>query len=238
MKNFVLFMAMMVAFPLALADDSDTAKANVSRGESAFQDDVYFSDEIYTGKNNVLRTKVPQSTSWFGVPYKTKRLDSRGDDNYDKVMFFIEDFGKYLVAGARHLQDEAVGMMDTDGKENSLRKVSEASLWGWRTDLKADPKVVEEAFFESHHGFAIKRVYFLENGSLLSSVQLTPENIEKLKKGVIEGSDTTVTSIVARKGSILVYVLAEDDSAPDDPVQATNKALALFEEITVLPLND
>lgn len=238
MKGFVLSLAMMLIFPQAVADNSDTANPNVSGGENAFQDDVFFSDEIYTGKNAVLRTRVPQSTSWFAVPYKTKRLDSRGDDNYDKVMFFIEDFGKYLVAGARYLKDDVVKMMETDGTETSLRQVSEASLWGWRTDLKTDPEVIEEEFFESQHGFAIKRIYLLKSGSLLRSVQLTPENIEKLKKGVIEANNTTVTSIVARNESILVYVLAEDDSALNDPVQATKKAMALFEEITVLPLKD
>jgi hypothetical protein len=188
--------------------------------------------KVYTGRNKVLRMPFPEPRNFAGVRYKAKRMDNRGDDHYDKVMFYVDDFGQYLVCGARYLPDKALIQMDRDDPQTQLRKISEASLFSWRGDLTETPEVVEETFFNSTHGPAMRRVYLVKNGSLLLRWQLGKDS-----KGPLQ-FDTHIVSLVARQGNVLVYALAEDDESPDDPDSLATDATRSFNAITVLPLDD
>ena len=188
--------------------------------------------KIYTGRNKVLRMPYPEPRNFAGVRYKAKRMDNRGDDNYDKVLFYVDDFGQYLVCGARYLPDEALVAMDRDDPQTQLRKISETSLFGWRDDLAETPEVIEETFFDSAHGHAMKRVYFVKDGSLLLRWQFGKDSQGPVRY------DTHIVSLVARQGNVLVYALAEDDASPNDMDSLVADAIKSFNSITILPLNN
>jgi antitoxin component YwqK of YwqJK toxin-antitoxin module len=189
-------------------------------------------DSVYTGANGVLRVSIPQSSNWAGVPYIPNALDDKGDRNYDKVMFSVDDFGEYLVAGARYLPDEAIERMDQDETEVQLRAISEAALFGWRADLKELPSVVEESFFDSKHGYTLRRLYLAKTGSLIVNV--------RFDKGTAraEAFDTHIASLVSRKGNVLVYAFAQNDQSPDNAEQLMANASTFFDGIVVLPRSE
>ena len=192
----------------------------------AFAQDAARAGE-YTGPNRMLATTVPRAPNFAGVPYRTTALDTRGDRRYDKVIFHADDFGQFLVAGVRQMPEELVAQMARDEPRRVLGVLSEATLLGWRTEFDAPPEVIRESFLETKHGEAIVRVYRARKGSILLRAQgrrPTPE----------DAFDTSIASLVARRGGLVVFVLAQNDTSPDDANGVVRMATELFERIRVL----
>lgn len=184
--------------------------------------------DVYTSPKHIFSVPMPKPTNWAGIPYEVKVLDSGGDPKYEKVMFFVSDFGDFLVAGVRHVSANVIAAMDKDTHHTVLSNISGASLMGWRGDLAELPKVTEESFFDSKYGEAIERVYRVEKGSLLARWQGGQGQEEP------ESYDTNIVSIVAKQGGLIVFVLAQDDRTPDDFAPVSKKAMSLFNDIKVL----
>ena len=180
----------------------------------------------YTGPNRIVSLKVPSAPNWAGVPYKVTPLDTKGDRRYDKVMLHADDFGQYLVVGVRIMPSPAVVEMDKDEPKLVLKNLSEAMLMGWRTDLGALPDVLEESFRGSKHGDAIVRVYRVKKGSILVKA-------EGRRPTRDDAFDTNIASVVARRGSVIVFVLAQNDASPDDPKNVVRMAAELFDDLSV-----
>ncbi len=180
----------------------------------------------YTGPNRMVTLRVPRAPNWAGVPYTVTPLDTKGDLRYDKVLLHADDFGQYLVVGVRVMPTPAIAEMDRDEPRLVLKKLSEATLMGWRTDLEALPGVLDESFRDSRHGDAITRVYRAKKGSIL--VRATGR-----QPALDDAFDTNIVSIVARRGPVVVFVLAQNDTSPDDPEHAVKMAAALFDDLTV-----
>lgn len=170
---------------------------------------------------------IPKPSNWASVPYVITPLDNRGDTQYDRVMFPVADFGQYLVIGARTVSGESVSAMDKDDHRTVLRNLSQASLMGWRRDLPALPGIAEEAFFESTYGEAIVRVYRATRGSFLAKAQgRKPTRDDRF--------DTNIASIVARRGALVVFVLSQNDSSPDNAQVVKGTAEEVFQSIKIL----
>jgi hypothetical protein len=161
----------------------------------------------YKSPNQKFSVAIPKPSNWAGVPWIVTPLDNRGDAQYERVMFHVADFGEYLVVCARTMSAESVSAMDKDDHRTVLRNISEASLMGWRRDLAAPPKVVEESFTNSLYGEAIVRVYSVPKGSFLVSAQGRSPTAD-------DRFDTSIASIVVRRGALVVFVLAQNDSSP------------------------
>lgn len=180
----------------------------------------------YTGPNGMVSLNVPRAPNWAGVPYMVTPLDTKGDRRYDKVMLHADDFGQYLVVGARMMPPPAVAEMDKDEPKVVLRNLSEATLMGWRTDLSALPDVVAESYRDSRHGDAIIRIYRAKKGSILVRVQGRRPTRD-------DAFDTRIASVVARRGTIVVFVIAQNDANPDDPKDVVKMATDLFDDLRV-----
>ena len=186
----------------------------------------------YKSPGRIFTLKYPDSLNWAGVRYKVNNLNKRGDKNYDKIMFHVEDFGEYLVIGARYLPSESLVEMDKDNHRDVLRNISEGSLFGWRKDLNGLPELIEESFFESNYGEAMKRVYRAKNGSLLAQMRFTEDG------PVMNRFDTYIVSLIARQDALVVYVFAQDDSNPDDANSTSEQALVTFNALKIRPKRD
>lgn len=182
----------------------------------------------YTGPNRIVLFNVPRAPNYANVPYDVTPLDNHGDPQYDKVMLHADDFGQYLVVGARVMSAEFVAQMDQDGPELVLRNLSEATLMGWRTDFSELPEVTEEAFRDSKHGNAIVRVYRARKGSILVSAQGRRPTRD-------DTFDTSIASVVARRGPVVLSVLAENDMSPDDAESLVKMATELFDDLRLAP---
>jgi hypothetical protein len=187
------------------------------------------SEDIYTSPNRLFSVKIPKPSNWAGVPFSITSLDTKGDSGYDKVMFHVGDFGAYLVASVRLMPANSVDLMDKDDPQTVLRNLSQVTLMGWRVDLGALPSVAQESFSESPHGQAIVRVYRAKKGSFLASAQGRRPTRE-------DAFDTNIASMVARKGAVIVYVLAQNDSSPNDAGAVAKMATNLFRDMTVMPV--
>ncbi len=181
----------------------------------------------YTGPNRMVSLNVPKAPNWAGVPYKVTPLDTKGDRRYDKVMLHVDDFGQYLVVGVRMLPPPAVAEMDKDEPKLVLKNLSQATLLGWRTDLSALPEVLEESFRDSNHGDAIVRVYRAKKGSFLVMAEGRRPTRE-------DAFDTNIASVVARRGAVVVFVLAQNDASPDDAKNVVKMAADLFDNLRVV----
>ncbi len=181
---------------------------------------------MYTGPHRILSTPVPTAPNWAGVPYRITALDTKGDTRYDKVLFHADDFGQYLVAGARVLPGPAVAGMEAEQPLTVLRNLSQATLMGWRDDLSALPEVARESTLGTKHGEALVRVYRVAKGSILVKAQgrqPTPD----------DAYATNIASVVARRGAVVVFVLAQNDTSPDDEDAVRRMATELFDALTV-----
>lgn len=170
--------------------------------------------------------EIPKPSNWAGVPYVITPLDNQGDPNYERVMFHVGDFGEYLVVGVRTLPAESVSAMDEDDHRLVLQNISLATLRGWRRDLPALPDIAEEAFLDSTYGEAIVRVYRARKGSFLTVAQgrqPTPD----------DRFDTSIASIVARRGELVIFVLSQDDLSPDDAQVVRGRAESVFRSIKI-----
>jgi hypothetical protein len=116
--------------------------------------------------------------------------------------------------------------MDKDEPKVVLKNLSEATLMGWRTDFSALPEVSEESFRDSKHGDAIVRVYRARKGSILVRAQGRRPTRD-------DAFDTNIASVVARRGAIVVFVLAQNDSSPNDPKNLVKMATELFDDLMV-----
>ncbi len=180
----------------------------------------------YTGPNGVLSMTVPRAPNLAGLPYEVTALDTKGDMQYDKVMFHVDDFGEYLVVGARVMPPAGVSDMDRDDPQTVLRNISEAALMGWRTDLGGLPEIARESSLDTKYGNALMRVYRVKKGSLLVKA-------EGRRPTRDDAFDTNIASIVARQGSLVVFVLAENDASADDGKLVESMATQLFQDIRV-----
>jgi len=180
----------------------------------------------YTGPNRIVSLSVPKAPNWAGVPYKVTPLDTNGDQRYDKVMLHADDFGQYLVVGVRMMPPPAVAKMDKDDPKLVLKNLSQATLMGWRTDLGAPPEVIEESFRDSKHGEAIVRVYRAKKGSILVKAKGRRPTRD-------DAFDTNIASALARRGAVVVFVLAQNDESPDDPKSVAKMATELFDDLRV-----
>jgi hypothetical protein len=180
----------------------------------------------YIGPNRLVSLNVPKAPNWAGAPYQVTPLDTQGDHRYDKVMLHADDFGQYLLVGVRILPSPSVAEMDKDEPRQVLKNLSEATLMGWRTDLASRPDIGQESFRDSKHGEAIIRVYRAKKGSILFKAQGRQPTRD-------DAFDTNIASVVARRGAIVVFVLAQNDSSPDDPQNVVKMATALFDELRV-----
>src|SRR5262249_16917952 len=168
----------------------------------------------------------PKPSNWAGLPWVVTPLDNLGDAQYERVMFHVGDFGEYLMVGARTLLAVTVSAMDKDDHRIVLRNISQASLMGWRRDFSALPGIRDEGFFTSSYGEAMVRVYRATRGSLLTRAQgrrPTPD----------DRFDTNIASVVARQGALVVIVLYQNDSAPDDAQVVKATAEQVFRSIKV-----
>jgi hypothetical protein len=197
---------------------------------SALAQDTTRSRE-YTGPNGVLSVTVPRAPNWAGVPYKTTALDTKGDKRYDKVMLHSDDFGQYLVAGARVVPTHSISEMNKDEPRTVLRNISQAALFGWRTDLPALPEIAQESWIDTKYGEAIVRVYRAKKGSFLIKDQ-GPRR-EGRPPTHDDAFDTNIASIVARQGAIVVFVFAQNDWSPDDADLVVRMAAELFQVLRV-----
>lgn len=182
----------------------------------------------YTSPNRMFSVSIPKSSNWAGVQYIITALDNRGDNQYDKVMFHVGDFGEYLVVSARVAPASSVSAMDRDDRRTVLRNISQASLMAWRSDFSALPAISEESFFDSRYGEAIVRVYRAKKGSFVAKAQgrkPTPDDV----------FDTNIASIVARQGPLVIFVLAQDDSSPDSAHVVKGKADQIFRNMKISP---
>lgn len=180
----------------------------------------------YTGPHRILSLNIRKAPNWAGVPYKVTAVDTRGDRRYDKVMLHSDDFGQYLVVGACILPAAAVGEMDKDEPRQVLRNLSQVTLMGWRTDFGAPPEVLQESFRDSPHGGAMVRVYRAKKGSFL----VKAEGRQPTRDGAF---DTKIASLAARRGTVVVFVLAQNDASPDDPKSVVNMAAEVFDGLQV-----
>jgi hypothetical protein len=185
----------------------------------------------YAGPNGVLSVSVPRAPNWAGVPYKITALDPKGDSRYDKVMFHADDFGQYLVAGARVVPTRSISEMDKDEPRTVLRNISQAALFGWRTDLPTVPEIARESWIDTKYGEAIIRVYRAKKGSFLIKDQAPRREGRPPTRD--DAFDTNIASIVARQGPIVVFVLAQNDWSPDDPDVVVRMATELFQDLRV-----
>jgi hypothetical protein len=143
-------------------------------------------------------------------------------------MFHAPDFGIYLVVGARRVPADSAALMDKDDPRTVLRNLSQATLMGWRRDLGVLPAMAQESFIESRYGEAIVRVYLAEKGSFLARAQ-------GRRPARDDAFDTNIASMVARQGSVVVYVLAQNDSSPSVGT-VTNMAIEFFRDVTIIPV--
>jgi len=181
----------------------------------------------YKSRSHKFSVNIRKPSNWAGVPYVITPLDNRGDTQYERVMFHVGDFGEYLVVGARTVSGASVSAMDKDDHRTVLRNISQASLMGWRRDFSALPGITEEAFFDSTYGEAIVRVYRAPKGSFLAKAQgrkSTPD----------DRFDTNIASIVARRGALVVFVLSQNDSSPDNAQVVKDTAEQVFRSIRIL----
>ena len=183
-------------------------------------------DDEYASPNRMFLVRIPEPLNRFGVRYTITPLDTKGDSQYDKVMFHVADFGTYLVASARRMPAVSVPLMDKDDHRTVLQNVSRASLMAWRTDLEATAEIVRESFVDSQYGEAIVRVYLVKKGSLLVRAQGRRPTRE-------DAFDTNIASVVARQGLVVVYVLAENDTSPNDTGALVKMAIDFFREMKV-----
>lgn len=178
----------------------------------------------YKSPNQKFSVTLPKPSNWAGLAWAVTPLDNLGDAQYERVMFHVGDFGEYLVVGARTMPAASVLAMDKDDHRAVLRNISEASLMGWRRDLSALPEIVDEAFTESGYGEAIIRVYNVAKGSFLVGAQgrrPTPD----------DRFDTSIASMVARRGPHVVFVLSQNDNAPG---KVKGTAQQVFPSLTIL----
>lgn len=185
-------------------------------------------DGEYKGPNGVLSVRIPKASNWAGVPYAVTNLSTPGDSEHDRVMFHVGDFGTYAVVAAGRVPADSAASMDKDDPRTVLRNLSQATLMQWRKDLVVFPTVVQESFVESPHGEAIVRVYRAEKGSFLAHAQGRRPTRE-------DAFDTNIASMVARRGLIVVYALAQNDSSPNDAGTVMNMANELLQNLTILP---
>jgi hypothetical protein len=176
----------------------------------------------------MFSARIPKPSNWAGVPYTIANLNTTGDSQYDKVMFHAPDFGIYLVVGARRVPADSAALMDKDDPRTVLRNLSQATLMGWRRDLGVLPAMAQESFIESRYGEAIVRVYLAEKGSFLARAQ-------GRRPARDDAFDTNIASMVARQGSVVVYVLAQNDSSPSVGT-VTNMAIEFFRDVTIIPV--
>lgn len=183
-------------------------------------------DGEYTGPNRMFSVRIPKPSNPFGVPYTITTLDTKGDTQYDKVMFHADDFGQYLVAGVRVVPARAVSEMNKDEPRTVLRNLSEATLMGWRTDFDALPEFAQDSWLDTKYGEGIMRVYNAKKGSILTKAQGRRPTRD-------DAFDTNIASIVARQGSIVVFVLAQNDASPDDSNVVVRMATEMFRTLSV-----
>jgi hypothetical protein len=191
----------------------------------AFAQDATSNPE-YTSPNRIFSINIPRAPNFASVPYKVTVLDTNGDKQYDKVMFHADDFGQYLVIGVRALPTPAVTAMDKDEPQKVLRNLSEAVLMGWRNDFDELPEIVQESSLDTKYGKALIRVYRARKGSILVKAQGRRPTRN-------DAFDTNIASIVARGGALVVFVLAENDTSPDDGTAVVRMATSLFQDIRV-----
>lgn len=158
----------------------------------------------YAAPNGQFSLTVPSAANWAGVPYRVLTLDDRGDSQYDRVMLHVDDFGEYVVIGVRTLPDAAAVEM-ADAPADALRHISGAALIGWRDNFPVEPAVIEESFVETPYGEALMRVYHAERGSMLTVMRGgAPTNAG-------ERFDTHIVSMVVRQGTMVAFVMTQDD---------------------------
>jgi len=161
----------------------------------------------YKSPNQKFSVTIPKPSHWAGAPWMVTSLDNLGDPQYERVMFHVGDFGEYIVVGARTVPGSSVVAMDKDDHRTVLRNISQASLMGWRRDLSTLPEIVEESFTDSTYGEAIVRIYRVPKGSFLVRAQGRGPTSE-------DRFDTSIASIVARRGATVLFVLTQNDSSP------------------------
>lgn len=210
----------------AAIEDEKNRTVPICGGTPSFLGSI--SGDTYTSPNRLFSVSIPKPSNWAGVPFSITSLDTKGDSGYDKVMFHAGDFGAYLVASVRLMPANSVDLMDKDDPQTVLRNLSQVTLMGWRVDLGALPSVAQESFVESPHGQAILRVYRAKKGSFLASAQGRRPTRE-------DAFDTNIASMVARKGAVIVYVLAQNDSSPNDAGAVEKMATNLFRDMTIVP---
>lgn len=190
-----------------------------------FAQDTTSSPE-YTSPNRIFSINIPRAPNFASVPYKVTVQDTKGDKQYDKVIFHADDFGQYLVIGVRVMSIPTVTAMDKDESQAVLQNLSEATLKGWRNDLDVLPEITQESSLDTKFGKAIIRVYRAKKGSILVKAQGRQPTRE-------DAFDTNIASIVARQGALVVFVLAENDTSPDDSSAIVRMATGLFQDIRV-----
>ena len=64
-----------------------------------------------------------------------------------------------------------ISEMNKDKPRTVLRNISEAALFGWRTDLPAPPEIAQESWIATKYGEAIVRLYRAKKGSSSSKTK-------------------------------------------------------------------
>lgn len=154
--------------------------------------------------------RVPDAPNFARLPYMTTPFDT-GDDAYDRVLLHVDDFGQSLLVGVRVVPPESAGAMDGDEPRTVLRTLSEAILTGAWGDLPAPPELVlvSEAWPTTTPGDGCLRVSRAVKGSNLVQAQGRRPTAD-------DTFDTMIAVIVARRGPVVAFVLAQSDESPDD----------------------
>jgi hypothetical protein len=183
-------------------------------------------DGQYTSPNGLFTVAIPQPSNFAGIPYSLSEAtaDEVGESReQDIVTFSVNDFGTYLVAGVLRVPADVAARMDAD-RQNALRNLCAGAVRGWRLDLDTLPPPAQESFVDTPLGEAAVGIYRIEKGSfLVAATGRRPTQEDRF--------DTNVACVAGRRGTVLVHVVAQNDSAPDDAVAVAQMAIDLFREV-------
>jgi hypothetical protein len=180
----------------------------------------------YTSPNDLFTVGIPKPSNFAGVPYSISEAtaDEVGEARQqDIVTFFVNDFGTYLVAGVLRVSADVAARLETD-RRMGLRDLCSGAVRGWRLDLETLPAPAQESFVDTPLGEAVVAVYRVPKGSFLRAAQGRRPTAD-------DRFDTNVACAAGRRGTVLVHVVAQNDSAPDDAGAVAQMAIDLFRDL-------
>jgi hypothetical protein len=181
----------------------------------------------YVGPNRIFALVPPPAPNPFATTYRRTALATGSDRQFDRVLLHADDFGQFIVVGARVLPQAAVDDMDRDGPPAVFARVSQATLLSWRPELRDRLDSFRDTIVETAHGEATVRIYRVTGGSRLARASG--------RRPTAAGRfDTNIASVVIRRGAVMIFVIAQDDSDPDDPTAVMSMAEEVLKGLRIL----